>query len=151
MIDHVWSIICTQTIIDQETNNISLLNAIESLTISDNPKPGGVLPIHIELVTLWIRKEATHTVEGEYRVNFVAPSGKSLIEEIIKIDLSKRERTRNRIIFQGLPLEESGRYCFNVEQNANDDWIRVATIPLIVVFTPKEKEALKGEEIIEIN
>jgi hypothetical protein len=151
MIDHVWSIICSNSIIDKDSNNISINNVFERLEIFTTPVEGGVLPIHMEFITSWIRHEVAESETGNSRIRFVSPSNKMLTTNELRIDLSKSERTRNRLVFNGLPLGESGRYHFLVDLQIDNEWQQVASIPLSVKFTPppedeKEKAKVRREE-----
>jgi hypothetical protein len=64
----------------------------------------------------------------------------------MEIDLSEKERSRNRARFPGVPVEEPGRHFFLVEvQNeAENEWHQVAAIPLMIVFRPSEEEQPDG-------
>ena len=57
-IEHVWSVLCEKSVIDSETNNLSLTNILEEIQISLKEK--GIIdssektvPINFELVTMW--------------------------------------------------------------------------------------------------
>ena len=142
MIDHVWTVYCSNTVIDRETNNVSIFNIIEELAIKDAPKPDGVIGLPTELVTLWVRSEPEEPAVGLSRMSFLSPSGESLISLEYEIDLKKSERLRYRIHLQQIPLRESGRHKFLIELKTNEDqdWQRVSSIPFIVKFQPAEVE-----------
>ena len=143
MIKHVWTVVCSNTVIDINTNNISFYNVIEQLNIAESPKPKGVLPIHLELVTLWIRDDTNAPVKGESRVSFVNPSGEKHFAATPPVDLSEKERVRNLLRFDGIPVETSGRYYFLVEVRSNDKWIEAASVPLTVNFSSSRSEEQK--------
>ena len=136
MINHIWSVLCESSILDQDTKLISMINVLEEVTILDEPVPDKVLQIVVSLVTLWIRSDINVPSQGLGRYNFVSPSGEVLqsLEQII--DLTKYERLRSRGQFAGLKLPESGQYFFNIEfrENEKDEWNSVAAIPLKVNF-----------------
>ncbi len=138
MIEHVWTVLCSRSVIDIETNNVSIQDVIEQISINAEPKSDGFLPFPLELITLWERKESDKPVEGTERVTFVTPSGISKVVFDAKIDLSAVERRRNKVKFPGLPLSETGRYYFKIEIRENDnEWHEVASIPLTVIFQPQ--------------
>lgn len=135
MIEHIWSILCSRSVIDSETNNVSIQNIIEQIVIKAEPTENGFLPIDIELITLWGREETDKAEEGIEKVTFVTPSGKSEVISETNIDLTKAERHRQRLKLQGLPISESGRYYFKVEtKNDDGNWIQVSSIPLKIIF-----------------
>jgi len=103
------------------------------------PMPKGILPIHLDLVSLWIRSDSEQPESGISRITFVSPSAKVMAISEPNIDLLKTERARNVVQFEGIPLEESGRYLFRVELKSSDDeWLQVASVPLSVTFAPPE-------------
>ena len=78
MIDHVWTILCSRAVIDRDTNNMSLLEVIEQLTLGDASPPvegEGLAPIQLELVTLWTRRRDDESESGRARIRFYRPSG----------------------------------------------------------------------------
>lgn len=149
MIKHVWTVICSNAVVDMDTNNVSLHNVIEQLNIPESPKPKGFLPIHLELVTLWFKDDTDAAVKAESRVSFVSSSGETRVVATPPIDLSEKSRARNRLIFDALPLDATGVYHFTIEMRSNGDWIEVASIPLTVIFSPSETD--EAQEAMEVN
>ena len=146
MIDHIWTVVCSQVIIDSEAHNLSLINVIEQLNIKGLPVPGRSIPIHLELASFWVREDAMLPCNGNARFSFIAPSGKVMAQiEPQIVDLTKVERLRSRMILEALPLEENGRHLFIVELKTDDDkeWHQVSKVPLMIIFNPQE---LKQEE-----
>lgn len=138
MLEHIWSVLCSRSVIDSETNNVSIQDVIEQITIIAEPTDDGFLPFPLELITLWGRKEVDRPTNGTERVSFVTPSGKSTTISESKIDLSRVERHRQRVKLPGLPLDEAGRYYFRVEFKENgDEYREVAAIPLTIQFHPQ--------------
>jgi hypothetical protein len=138
MLEHVWSVLCSRSVIDSETNNVSIQDVIEQITIVAEPTENGFLPFPLELITLWGRKEIDKPANGTERVSFVTPSGKSTIISESNIDLSKIERHRQRVKLPGLPLGQAGRYYFRVEvKGSSDQYREVAAIPLAIQFQPQ--------------
>ncbi len=141
MIDHVWTVICSRAVIDRDSNNVSIQNVIEQLTVKDEPKPGMMVPILLEAVTLWVRADPNVPGQARARLTFLSPSGKAFGSVESEIDLSKFERYRSRVHFQGLPIEEPGRhvFCVELQEEGKGGWRQVAVVPLSVVFTPSEE------------
>lgn len=137
MLEHIWSVLCSRSVIDSETNNVSIQDVIEQITIKAEPTENGFLPFPLELITLWGRRDINKPSMGSERVAFVTPSGKNEIISEAEIDLTNVERHRQRVRFPGLPVSESGRYYFKVEvRSGNNEWKQVSAIPLQVVFQP---------------
>jgi len=147
MIDHVWTVLCSRAVIDQESNNISIQNAIEQVTIVGEPKPDGFLPADMEVVTLWARADPNVPAEGRERLTFLSPSKENLLSDENIIDLTAAKRHRWRWKLNGLPVREAGGHVFQVELqcNSESEWRVVASIPLEIVFKPPKMEQEPNE------
>ncbi len=136
MIQHIWTVVCSNAIIDQETNLVSLINIIEELTIQGAPKSKGGIGIAVDIVTLWIRTNADEPSYGNYRVSLVSPIGEVLNTVEGQLDLTIYERLRTRTKFIGFPANQPGRYKFKVDQEEEEskEFRTVASIPIKVIF-----------------
>lgn len=142
MIDHVWTVVCSRAVIDRDSNNLSIHDVIEQLTIQGEPVPDASAPIELEVVTLWARKDLDVPARGYGRLTFLSPSGKTKAGPFpIDIDLSEYRRYRTRARFRSLPVGEPGCHTFRIDYKAEDGkrWRRVAAIPLEVIFEPLEE------------
>lgn len=143
MIDHVWTVLCSRSVTDKDTNNINLLEVIEQVTIIGTPPPEGqegIVPIPLEVVTLWTRTRDDQSARGRARIKFVRPSGVlDRATNEIDVDLTTHKRTRNSMKISGLPISEQGRHGFTVElwKDETQTWAEVASIPLEVGFSPQ--------------
>ncbi len=141
MIKHIWSLISQTSIEDKSTSLLSIINIIEELTIQEGPSADKILPLPIQVVSLWTRKDSNIPAEAEARYTFVAPSQTILKEHPLKINLSEFQRLRARVNFSMLSLPEgSGIYTFCVEcrDNQSEEWDKVASIPLVIKFQTSE-------------
>jgi hypothetical protein len=132
MIEHVWSILCSASIIDSNSNNVSLINVVEQLTLSPDASFPLEIMIGLEIVTLWILSDPDQPAKGKSRLVFVNPSGEESELGQAEIDLTSFIRFRQTARIQGLPLKEPGRHIFRVEyaNDADGDTQVVANIPL---------------------
>src|SRR6266496_2777341 len=102
MIEHAWSVLCSKSTIDAETNNISLIEVLEQISIATGPPAAGtegLIPLRVELVTLWMRAQPDQPGHGRGRVSFVRPSGtmtESIQEFDIPLQTTQRMRHRQR-------------------------------------------------------
>lgn len=142
MIEHVWTVVCSRSVIDSESKNVTLQNVIERVTISEEPVASGVLPIELEVVTLWARADFDEPSRARARLTLLSPSGPVGDPFEYDLDLSRYHRTRTRTRVQGLPAGEAGRHVFRVElQNEGEStWHQVAAVPLEIRFEPPETE-----------
>ena len=135
---HLWTVLCSRAVIDRDSNNVSLQNVIEQLTVHDEPSPEGFWPSRMDLLSLWMRNEVDEPERGWGRLSLHAPSGEVKGQWEFEIDLTDALRTRSRLTFGGLPLSEPGIYMFNLEQRASKrhKWRLAAEVPLQVDFMP---------------
>jgi hypothetical protein len=141
MIDHVWTVVCSNSVTDAESNNVSLLNVLEQVNVTGESIPGGVLPAQVDIVTLWSRADYQAPERGYGRITFLSPSGSQLGEPMeFPVDLSQHHRGRSRHRLIGLPLEEAGRYVFRINFRSENEeaWHQVASVPLEVTFQPPQ-------------
>jgi hypothetical protein len=71
-------------------------------------------------------------------VTLLSPAQAELLTFEGEVDLTQAERARSRLVYQSLPVHETGRYLFCVEarEGEQDEWRQVAIVPLKVVFRP---------------
>jgi hypothetical protein len=150
MINLIYAVICSGSSIDGETNNVSLFNILDQITIYDHPKKDGVVSIPFEIFTSWIRTNPEIPSKGNQRITYKDPSGKSLGRVETIIDLSSAERYRNRVKFSTLPVKTSGRHTFVIEYQGEGEnrWKEVASLPLTIVFNPNDINDPASEEPI---
>lgn len=143
MIDHVWTVVCSRSVIDKDSNNISLQDVIEQLTLFTEPGEPVVVPMPLEVVTLWARSDFNVPARGRARLTFSSPSEEFVVPPFEHdVDMSSHRRVRSRAHFQGLPIREPGRHTFRIElQNEGETtWHRVAAVPLQILFEAPEIE-----------
>jgi hypothetical protein len=143
MIEHIWTVVCSMSVVDRDTNNLSLFNVVEQLNIFTEPQPNAASQLSLDVVSLWVRAEAETPAQGKSRLTLLSPSGEILGQAEGEIDLSQHERLRMRRRFPlGLNLQVSGRYYFRVELQLGDEaWRTVTNVPLRVVVESSEGES----------
>jgi hypothetical protein len=119
-----------------------LQNVVEEITIRGVPKRGTSVPVHVELMTLWSRTGLNLPAKGKARMTLLSPSQEELMAFESEIDLTKVERARTKLVYQSLPVHETGRYVFCVEarEEAGGEWRPVAIVPLKVAFVSPEQQ-----------
>jgi len=138
MIEHVWTAVCSNVVIDRESNNASLHNVIDQLNVCGHIAPSTLLGIPFEIISLWLRSDPQQAATGQARVTLMAPSGRSLGSVEYPINLTEFERYRGVVRTQGLPVEGPGRYRYRVELRVDpeNEWQQVAAVPLTVLVSP---------------
>ncbi len=143
MIQHVWSVLCTKSVVDKETNNISLIEVLEQVSVVGPPVPErerGVIPINCELVTLWSRSRDNQPARGRARVTLRGPSGEVVVNQESEVDLSVYPRTRVRWMWTVIPFREPGCQTIGVELRVEGEaeWRDVSKVPLHIMLEPPE-------------
>lgn len=140
---HVWSILCSSSSIDQQTNNLSLYNLLEEITlvkkeINEKKKEakGPYLPILIsfQLITLWEKIEPG-LVESRAKIQLVDPEEKILIESEYDFKIEPhQEKTRYIANLNALPFTTDGMYQFRILLKMADGFKQVGTVGLKLKF-----------------
>jgi hypothetical protein len=135
VIHHAWSVLCSQAILSQESNNFTLVEVVEQLGIvgawpeSPDKKPVAIQH-QLELVSLFHRDTTPENETLSTRVSIVDPTGATLAMQDATIDFQKFERYRARSKLEAIPVTVPGVYLFVLEQKTASDWQKLATIPL---------------------
>lgn len=134
MIEHIWTVLCSESSVDKDSNNISLLGVIEQVGVDQRPEEGDLARVSLELVSLWSRTDLEHGERGEGRWRIETAGGTTHEGEIFPIDLTEYRRLRTRNQFDGLPLNGVGYHWFVVEFRYDDDepWNEVSRVPVEV-------------------
>lgn len=148
MYKHIWSVLCQQSKIDSESQNISLHDVVERLNI-DLTKPDTPqdlidalgrgdkinLQINLELVSFIVNDNPKKEEEIELTIDIFDPDGQALGTLSPKLKFSKEiSRMKSRAKFTTLPITTSGTYTFNVSlpSKVGKTAETVAEIPLVV-------------------
>jgi hypothetical protein len=139
--EHVWTVFCRRTLIDADTNQISIIDSIDDMSIVIQ---AGAKRLDIECViaSLWGRSDMRQPEKGRFRMRLRTPSGKLAVDpKMYPLDLEDARWLRTRIQLYGLPIDGPGRYLFLTELEVEDgDWKTVAQTPYEVEIMPEEGE-----------
>ncbi|MFP4120823.1 hypothetical protein [Coleofasciculus sp.] len=118
MINHISTLICLKSIVNEETKNITLVEIIEQFNIdnisSSNENQSIILP-DFELVSFWGRKSKDEPSQGSARLCLMSPSRNILFQKEYKIDLSNNLRCNAIFKISGLEIQEEGDYEFHIK------------------------------------
>jgi hypothetical protein len=141
LINHVWTVLCSKSSIDNDSNNISLFEVLEQVSVEVPPgvqisDEGINVALQFEMISLWSRSDINQPEKGEARFDFRAPSGRTQEGKIVEINLTEYERFRTRQRFSSIPLDSEGVYEFHVHcrPDPGAEWSSVANVPLHVVL-----------------
>lgn len=135
---NVWSIICEKFSVDSQTNLLSLFNCIEEMTLEIDktkmPKSEKlVIPVNVQLVSLWTIENFTKENVLEIKVELIDPQGKTLNEFSNTLKSKKGDkRLRSITSIQGMPITEGGRYYYRILQKKGGQFEVASETPLDV-------------------
>jgi hypothetical protein len=138
MIEHAWTVACTKCVIDSETNNATLTETLETLTVPGNIQFPTIAPLQLDLVSNWYRSNPAQGTRGSGRVSFLNPNGEAAAPPTeYAIDLRNYYRSRNIVRVAGLPIAGTGVYFFKIELRVDaEQWREVARTPILVQAAP---------------
>jgi hypothetical protein len=95
----------------------------------------------MEFMTFWIRDNLSEPCKGTYRMLYTKPSGEQFgMSPEIEVDLSNHERSRNKLIFRGMNVDQGGEYTFVIEVREDQNWREVTRVPLKINFIVREEQ-----------
>lgn len=142
MIKHIWTVLCRKSVIDNESNNLSLYDILEQLSISVKPEKETVkktvkinLPLEYEVVSLWVKQSSKDGFNGEIKLEIINPEGsvvKTFEQPFIIQD--NKNRLRSRIRINGFVVDGSGVYLFRIsyKEKQEKNFTQISEVPLEV-------------------
>ncbi len=141
-ISHIWSIICTNSVTDQDTNNISLFNLVEKYTVKISrietekikDKEKMIIPFEQEIISRFIKKRKNENAIFDMRIDIMSPTKKVFKgneEKTINFD-KKFENIRVRNKITNILVEKSGLYNFiiKIKEIGETKFTGVVSIPV---------------------
>ncbi|MGC1953832.1 MAG: hypothetical protein WA970_14945 [Gammaproteobacteria bacterium] len=152
MAEHIWTVLCARSLVDADTNNVSLIDVIEQLTLTGDPpdippdgKPIILAGIQLTVVSLWTRTDPAQPDRVTFRVIVITPDGKRIIpKEEHELDLESHRRVRVFVRLNSFPYRGPGDYEWLIEErqqtkSGKPKWTKVARIPLEIRFAKPEQ------------
>ncbi|PIT93233.1 MAG: hypothetical protein COU06_01050 [Candidatus Harrisonbacteria bacterium CG10_big_fil_rev_8_21_14_0_10_38_8] len=142
-IEHVWTILCDKSVIDKETNNISLFNLIETLTLNPEKKQFKSLSVDVNLQLVTRIKRPLGVTKGikniYIKVDFLSPKKESKLSFEKEFTISQKDITNLRIVnnIKNIIVEKEGEYEFvvSVKEIRNEDYEKIGRYPLSIVIS----------------
>lgn len=140
---HLWTIVCEKATIDRETNNVSLIEIVEDVSVAveaqqELSKPLSaaiILPVTWTVVSAFERDDPARGEKADGEMQLVSPSGSILGTALIEIDLTQHARARCLVKFAGWPVPEGGRYLVKVFVRSQPGASLCGEIPLLITLT----------------
>lgn len=161
MAEHVWSILCDNSVVDMTTRRMYLLGLSEGVGIllseedmakdlerAKRENKTLLVPVTMHLISFWVRSDMNEPEEFRARLIVETPDGRRLTTAEMRIDLQSFFGTRFRLDIDGMPYTEPGLYWFLVglilpsDEPNKERFEQVARLPLRVERTdPPTQEA----------
>jgi hypothetical protein len=149
-----WIIVCQQSIANQETDNISLIEVLEEISIPPPPEKGLFLNIDLDIVTSW-RKGGNQQDNAIHKIQFkiIAPSGEVLLQGEPAIQFSGTSRPQGYWVFKlnGLPISGAGDYKFQIKVFGDDDIELQEVETLLQVNYEQVEDQLENSSTTQFN
>ena len=138
--NHNWSILCKKSVIEAESNVISLLELMEKITIGQRIASTGsvivpnqfVMPLDFELVSHF-SGISKNNVKPFLKVELFNKQSEKMGQTEHELKINSNAKTlRSRVIFNGVKIKGEGTYTFKVslKENEKGSYKEVANIPL---------------------
>ena len=142
-IKHIWSVLCKESIINQDDNLISIHGTLEELNVSltsmdasSNKLPEKLsVPFNYEIVSFWVKENKKELAKAQIEYSLVSPEGKELFNKIQDMGIPVNiKRFRSRMKITGFPVTREGDYNFRVKikEEGSDIFRLVSELPLEV-------------------
>ena len=137
--EHVATILCLRTSVDEATGLFSLMDTVGGIRVSETAflTPGLPLPVPIRVVSVWRRSRYGTSEKGEYKLRFRGDDGVLLpFPEIsgVSVDLTDGEIGRSVVTVTKLPRFALGMWEFVV---LNDSGQELGKHPFCVELLPQ--------------
>lgn len=139
-IKHIWSVLCKESVVNQDDNLISIHGALEELNAILTPVDNKAkiptkinIPINYEITSFWFKKDKNNLAKAEIEYSLISPDRERLLNVIQNIEIPINiKRFRSRMKIAGIPLTKEGDYSFQVKLKEEGEKIfrTVSEIPL---------------------
>jgi hypothetical protein len=146
MFNHIWSVICQNSSVDERSNTVNLFGCIENIGV-DIDKNKNInnkisIPIQFDIVSYWTLDDSAKKNSLILKIEMIKPNGDVSFQKEENIFTEAGwGRIRNIAKFSGLELEttNNGRYIFRISQKEkkNDDFMIVANLPVDIKINIK--------------
>ncbi|MEK7103001.1 MAG: hypothetical protein AAB870_01490 [Patescibacteria group bacterium] len=118
---HIWSVLCQKSIIDRESNLLSIIDCLEEInfTTEKNIIDSVVIPIEFQIINFWIIDNNLSSLT--LKIDLLDPD-KSIISNYENSFAINKGALRFRSItkIQGITATKSGRYTFRISTKDNE-------------------------------
>ncbi|MDP2656350.1 MAG: hypothetical protein Q8P11_02185 [bacterium] len=130
---HIWSVLCQKTIIDGNSNLLSIIDCVEEINFTIKNATGDkiVIPIEFQIINFWTTEKDDSILN--LKIDLIDPD-KNIINDLSStFDINKGAmRYRSITKIQGMPITKTGRYTFRIstQSNEKDIYNVISELPL---------------------
>ncbi|MGK7926220.1 MAG: hypothetical protein AB4290_13420 [Spirulina sp.] len=153
MITCNWAILCQQSIVNAETNNISLMEILDEYYIPKPPESERIIFYDFDYeVVVELQRDRNGTEENiVFRLEIFSPSGETLLKGKRSVFFNKNTlKVVSRLRLQGLPILKEGFYKFTIQLPKQHEeetvWETVKEVALEINYLDDEDEEVQEEE-----
>jgi len=147
-IKHIWTVIAESSVVDRQTNNVSIHKIIEQLNVNvssqdqellnNNPDKALLVNFPFQVISMWQSTNPKKDPKAEASIELFDPIGQSLQSAKFNLVFEKNKpRLRTIISSPNIRVFDSGVYLFKVriKEEGAKDFLEVAELPLEVRVT----------------
>ncbi len=132
---HSWTILCRRGIVEQGSNQLSLIDVVERITLKkteglpeETTEPiweavaagdDVLVPFPMQLTSYWTRSNRDEPETAQARLRLVGPTGKILSEFVLDVDLVDYVNRRSNMKAEHFPFAGEGVYRATVHMRPN--------------------------------
>ncbi len=144
-IKHIWSVVAQSSLVEQQTNNISILKVLEQLNVNlsikdqeglkNNPGKAILVNFPFQVISLWQSINPKKDPTADVEIEFFDPIGLSLQNIKFKLQFeTKKTRMRSITSSPVISIMDTGVYLFKIriKEDGEDNFSDVAEIPIEV-------------------
>lgn len=138
---NIWSIACHNSVIDQDTNSLSIFESLECINVSYRDKIDlkeiKIIPISFQIASLWIDKNTKTDRKFDLLVEVLDWQGKSIKQFNQECVIpTKIERLRAITKISGFGVTNQGEYTLVVKYKENKKLYKIVSeIPIDIKFS----------------
>lgn len=136
----IWAILCLDSSIDRERNNISLFQVVDQLNVprEATTHADAALQIRLQLVFL-LRRDKSDLAKNEYPIVLeqIAPDGKTIGRGEMTAEFPQGKcRLRLVVKYEGIKISGAGTYIFRISMKTPHGLTLLGETPLDVETNP---------------
>lgn len=144
MIRNVWAVFCRTVLEDRRTEALSLIHAIQRITVSGPPDPPPQIAVSTDLAvaSMWYNSDAKNEARGKFSLAVTTPSGQEVKQVTHNLKIGPGEYYRWIVLVNRFEVTGPGLYqiILRVKDESDERWRRGATVPFDVVYNLEEPE-----------